>query len=58
MSATVTVTRKLPDLVEARLRDHFAVRLNPEDAPFSPARLVEALREACSLLPCSGTPFP
>ncbi len=46
MSATVTVTRKLPDLVEARLRDHFAVRLNPEDAPFSPARLVEALRES------------
>ncbi len=46
MTATVTLTRKLPDPVEARLSDHFTVRLNPEDAPFSPARLAEALRES------------
>lgn len=46
MTATVTVTRKLPEAVETRLRDHFSVRLNPEDAPFSPARLAEALRES------------
>ena len=31
----VVVTRKLPEAVEARLRERFDVALNPEDPPFS-----------------------
>ncbi len=50
MTAKIIVTRKLPEAVEARLRAHFSVELNPQDQPFSPARLAEALREADGLL--------
>jgi lactate dehydrogenase-like 2-hydroxyacid dehydrogenase len=50
----VIVTRKLPEAVEARLKDHFAVALNPDDTPFSSARLVRALQEADGLL-CAVT---
>ena len=50
MTATIVVTRKLPDAVEARLRENFSVMLNPEDAPFTPARLAGALREADGVL--------
>jgi lactate dehydrogenase-like 2-hydroxyacid dehydrogenase len=50
----VVVTRKLPDAVEARLRDAFDVSLNPDDAPFPPARLAEAMRQADGIL-CAVT---
>jgi lactate dehydrogenase-like 2-hydroxyacid dehydrogenase len=46
----IIVTRKLPDAVEARLKDHFTVALNTEDTAFSNARLVQALQNADGLL--------
>ncbi len=47
----VVVTRKLPDVVETRMRELFDARLNVEDAPMSPADLAEALRTADVLVP-------
>ena len=48
---TVVVTRRLPRPVEEQLGRQFAVRLNEDDHPFSPAELQEALRGADALLP-------
>jgi lactate dehydrogenase-like 2-hydroxyacid dehydrogenase len=48
----VTVTRKLPDAVEARLTDAFEVALNPDDAPMSRDALAETIRGSDALLPC------
>ena len=39
----VTLTRKLPDSVETRMRELFDARLNEEDAPFSRQQLKEAM---------------
>lgn len=50
----VIVTRKLPDAVEERLRQHFTVALNPDDTPFTRARLVRAMQEADGML-CAVT---
>lgn len=50
MRPRIIVTRKLPDAVEARLRAAFTVALNHDDAPFGPARLASALRQADGLL--------
>lgn len=36
---TVIVTRKLPDVVETRMRELFDARLNVDDAPMSQAQL-------------------
>ncbi|MEO1198358.1 MAG: D-glycerate dehydrogenase [Pseudomonadota bacterium] len=47
----VVVTRKLPDVVETRMRELFDTRLNEEDRPLSQAELAEALREADVLVP-------
>ncbi|WP_406855920.1 D-glycerate dehydrogenase [Alsobacter sp. KACC 23698] len=47
----VVVTRKLPDVVETRMRELFDARLNVTDAPMSPAELVEAVRTADVLVP-------
>ena len=47
----VVVTRKLPDLVETRLRELFDARLNVEDKPMSEAEIVDAMREADVLVP-------
>ncbi len=47
----VVVTRKLPDVVETRMRELFDVRLNPTDAPMSHAELADALRTADVLVP-------
>jgi glyoxylate reductase len=47
----VVVTRRLPDLVETRMRELFDTRLNDEDKPLSPAELVEAVRGADVLVP-------
>lgn len=47
----VIVTRRLPDAVEARLKQHFEVALNAADLPFSRAQLLAALQTADGLLP-------
>jgi glyoxylate reductase len=47
----VIVTRKLPDVVEARLRELFDARLNDADKPFSRAELIGALKSCEILVP-------
>ena len=44
------VTRRLPAPVEVRLAELFDVHLNPDDVPFAPAALVDAMRAADGLL--------
>ena len=47
----VVVTRRLPELVETRMRELFDARLNHEDKAMSQAEIVEAMREADVLVP-------
>lgn len=47
----VIVTRKLPDVIEARMAELFDVRLNADDKPMSQAELVAAVKEADVLVP-------
>ena len=47
----VIVTRKLPDVVETRLRELFDARLNIEDKPFSRDDLIDAVKTADVLVP-------
>ena len=47
----VIVTRKLPDVVETRLRELFDARLNLDDKPFSRNELIAAVKEANVLVP-------
>lgn len=47
----VVVTRRLPDVVETRMRELFDARLNITDAPMSDAALAEALQTAEVLVP-------
>ncbi|MBV1700199.1 MAG: D-glycerate dehydrogenase [Hyphomicrobiales bacterium] len=47
----VIVTRKLPDVVETRMRELFDARLNHDDAPMDHAALAAAMREADVLVP-------
>jgi glyoxylate reductase len=47
----VVVTRKLPDVVETRMRELFDTRLNVTDAPLSAADLAEAVKAADVLVP-------
>ena len=47
----VIVTRKLPDVVETRMRELFNTRLNVDDHPMSQAELVAAAKEAEILVP-------
>lgn len=47
----VVVTRKLPDVVETRMRELFETRLNESDRPLTQAELVEAVRTADVLVP-------
>jgi glyoxylate reductase len=47
----VIVTRKLPDVVETRMRELFNTKLNSEDKPMSQTELVAALKEAEVLVP-------
>lgn len=47
----VVVTRKLPDVVETRMRELFDTRLNETDQPFTPAQMIEALQTADVLVP-------
>ncbi len=47
----VIVTRKLPDMVETRMRELFDARLNETDTPFTRQQLAEAMAEADILVP-------
>ena len=47
----VVVTRKLPDVVETRMRELFDARLNVSDMPMERAALVEAMQTADVLVP-------
>ena len=47
----VIVTRKLPDVVETRMRELFDARLNVDDKPMSQAELIEAVKVASVLVP-------
>ena len=47
----VIVTRKLPDVVETRLRELFDARLNLEDKPFTREELMDAVKTANVLVP-------
>lgn len=47
----VVVTRKLPAVVETRMRELFDAKLNIDDAPMSQAALVEAVKTADVLVP-------
>ena len=47
----VIVTRKLPDVVETRMRELFDARLNVDDAPLTPSQIAEALKIADVLVP-------
>ena len=47
----VVVTRRLPDVVETRMRELFDTRLNHDDAPLSQEALAAAIREADVLVP-------
>ena len=47
----VIVTRRLPEVVEARMRELFDARISADDRPMSQAALVEAVRAADVLVP-------
>jgi glyoxylate reductase len=47
----VVVTRRLPDMVETRMRELFDARLNVEDRAMSQAELAEAVKMADVLVP-------
>lgn len=47
----VIVTRKLPDVVETRMRELFDARLNVDDQPMSQGQITEALKIADVLVP-------
>jgi glyoxylate reductase len=47
----VVVTRKLPDIVETRMRELFDARLNLDDKPMSQAELAETAKSADVLVP-------
>jgi glyoxylate reductase len=47
----VIVSRKLPDVVETRMRELFDARLNLDDKPMSASDLVEAVKTADVLVP-------
>jgi glyoxylate reductase len=47
----VVVTRKLPDVIETRMRELFDARLNLDDKPMSQAELTEAMKTAEVLVP-------
>jgi glyoxylate reductase len=47
----VIVTRKLPDIVEARLCELFDTRLNSSDTPMGQAQLIDAVQTADILVP-------
>ncbi|MBU2991837.1 D-glycerate dehydrogenase [Octadecabacter sp. 1_MG-2023] len=48
---SVTVTRRLPDAVETRMRELFDVTLREDDTPMTPAELVAAMQTCDVLVP-------
>lgn len=54
----VFVTRRLPDAIETRMRELFAVRFNEDDAPLTPEALVTAMQEADILVPTIADRLP
>ncbi|MEJ2019446.1 MAG: D-glycerate dehydrogenase [Maritimibacter sp.] len=48
---SVVVTRRLPEAVEARMRELFDVELNESDTPMSRGELADAMRRADVLVP-------
>ncbi|WP_417271437.1 2-hydroxyacid dehydrogenase [Celeribacter sp.] len=48
----VIVTRRLPEVVETRMRELFDVRLNETDEILSREALIEAMRDADVIVPC------
>ncbi|MGD1038607.1 MAG: D-glycerate dehydrogenase [Roseiarcus sp.] len=53
----VVVTRRLPELVETRMRELFDARLNLDDKPMSESEIAEAMREAEVLVPTITDPI-
>ena len=53
----VLATRTLPDAVEKRLAQDYNVRLNPDDALYSPDELIELAQEIDAILPCHTEHF-
>jgi len=47
----VVVTRRLPDVIETRMMELFDCRLNVDDEPMNPGRMVEAMKGADVLVP-------
>ena len=47
----VIVTRRLPDVVETRMRELFDAKLNIDDEPMSQGQLIEAAKTADVLVP-------
>ena len=47
----VIVTRRLPELVEARMMELFNTRLSVDDKPYSQKQLIEVVKEADILVP-------
>ena len=47
----VIVTRKLPDVIETRMRELFDARLNVDDTPMSREQLIEAVQTADVIVP-------
>ncbi|MEX0969056.1 MAG: D-glycerate dehydrogenase [Paracoccaceae bacterium] len=53
----IIVTRKLPDAVEARLKRHFTVALNPHDKRFTREKMIAAMQNADGMLVAVGDPL-
>jgi glyoxylate reductase len=53
----VVVTRRLPELIETRMRELFDAHLNLDDEPMAEAEIVEAMREADVLVPTITDPI-
>src|SRR5271169_2291005 len=53
----VVVTRRLPELIETRMRELFDAHLNLDDEPMSEAEIAEAMGEADVLVPTITDPI-
>src|SRR3546814_17578615 len=47
----VIVTRKLPDVIETRMKELFDTQLSADDVPMPEAALIEAVRQADVMVP-------
>lgn len=57
MKPVVLVTRKLPDVVEDRLRRDYDPILNPDDTLYSSDDIIERAQDADAILPCHTEKF-